>query len=92
MKLALQRKASKKLVDRKEDVLGLVRRTSTLNPASVAEAVEGLKELESAADELGLPLTGDVSAPLASAPHLWPLGAFPCCPLLPAAPQTALLY
>ena len=59
MKLALQRKASKKLVDRKEEVITLVRRASELQPANVAEAVSELKTLEEAADELGIPLTGD---------------------------------
>ena len=59
MKLALQRKASKRLVDRKDEVLALVRQASSLQPGSVADAVKGLRELESAADDLGLPLTGD---------------------------------
>lgn len=59
MKLALQRKASKKLVDRREDVISLVHRAGDLRPATVYEAVGALKELEEAADELGLPLTGD---------------------------------
>lgn len=59
MKLALQRKANKKLVDRKDEVLALIERASSLQPASVEEAVSALHELESTADELGLPLTGD---------------------------------
>lgn len=59
MKLALQRKQSKKLVDQKDAVLALVTRASELKPSTVAESVASLHEIESVADELGLPLTGD---------------------------------
>ena len=59
MKLALQRKASKKLVDRKDEVLAFVRSAAALAPPTVGECVSGLKELEATADDLGLPLTGD---------------------------------
>ena len=59
MKMALQRKASKKLVERKPEVQGLVKRVSELSFASVVEAVVALHELEGVADELGLPLAGD---------------------------------
>jgi hypothetical protein len=59
MKVALTRKASKKIVDRKDDVLALVRKASEFTPASIAESVSTLKAIEEAADELGLPLTGD---------------------------------
>lgn len=59
MVLHLQDKASKKLVDRKEDVISLVRKAGELLPTSVYEAANTLRELEKEADELGLPLTGD---------------------------------
>ena len=59
MKMALARKASKRLVDRKDEVLGLLERAAAVQPQSTAEAAETLKELEGLADELGLPLTGD---------------------------------
>ena len=59
MKMALQRKASKKLVDRKEDVLALIDKASGVRPATMADAVLMLGEVEDIADELGLPLTGD---------------------------------
>lgn len=59
MKLALRRKANAKLVERREQVLGLISRAAVLAPTSVAEAVGALKELDDASDELGLPLTGE---------------------------------
>jgi hypothetical protein len=59
MKMALQRKANVKLVDRKEEVLSLVERTARVGGSSVAEAVAELHAIEKLADELGLPLTGD---------------------------------
>ena len=59
MKLALQRKASKKLVDRKEEVLAFVHKAAQLAPPTIKECVVGMRELEDTADELGLPLTGD---------------------------------
>ena len=59
MKLALQRKQSKKLVDAKDEVIALVTRASSLSPATVEESVAEIQEIEGAADGLGLPLTGD---------------------------------
>ena len=59
MKLALQRKQSKKLVDAKAQVEALIQKASHLQLATVQESVDALKGIESKADDLGLPLTGD---------------------------------
>ena len=59
MKLALQRKANKKLVDRKEDVLALLSRLADAAMPDVAASVKLLEETEAVADELLLPLQGD---------------------------------
>lgn len=59
MKLALQRKANKKLVDRKEDVLALLDRLADATMADVAASVPLLEETETIADELLMPLQGD---------------------------------
>ena len=59
MKLALQRKASKKLVDRKEDVLALLSKLADAAMPGVAASVRLLEETEAAADELLIPLQGD---------------------------------
>ena len=57
--MALQRKANKKLVERKEEVLALLRAAAGTEVEG-AEAAEGLlKALEAQADELGLPITGE---------------------------------
>ena len=59
MKLALQRKANKKLVERKEEVQALLHAAASTEVEG-AEAAEGLlKALEAQADELGLPITGE---------------------------------
>ena len=59
MKLALQRKANKKLVERKEEVHALLHAAASTEVEGVEAAVGLLKSLEAQADELGLPITGE---------------------------------
>jgi hypothetical protein len=59
MKQRNRQMASKKLVDRKEEVIKFVQQAASLQPATVAEAVTELKSLEDKADELGIPLLGE---------------------------------
>ena len=59
MKMALQRKANKKLVERKEEVQALLQAAATSEIDGVEAAVDLLKALEAQADELGLPITGE---------------------------------
>jgi hypothetical protein len=59
MKLALRRKQSQKLVERKDAVLALVKMASEMSLSSVDSCVAAVQEVERAADDVGLPLTGD---------------------------------
>ena len=59
MKLALQRKANKKLVERKEEVEALLQAAAASEIGGIEAAVDLLKALETQADDLGLPITGE---------------------------------
>lgn len=59
MKMALRRRVSVKLVAQREEVLSLVHHISDIVLVDTAAAVAALRAIESRADELGLPLSGE---------------------------------